>query len=803
MALSLRDYLLDDRGTLKRQPGGVQVASIMDAHRMLDTPVSALVKQYAPERAGSVPGFVGNQSLRNILQNPMYGGMVLQQLQPMLGPQLQQWGVTQQDFVKAINEPPPNPPPVIKAQPVAAPAPITAPSAVQSAAAPRPPGNVPTGIPAGLNPKTQAYAQKLMKDVPGTAITSGHRDVATNAKVGGAKGSQHIGGNALDISLKGLTDQQKGAIIDHALANGARGIGYYPGSDSAHIDFRGGANAAWGPNYSRTSLGETPGWFRQRALAHLRGDAPGSVVTPTAAAPTLGASGAAARARGAAISPDFVMNKLQSLGFNEAQSRALIGNMTAESSLRPSNVNTKEGAYGLIQWRGERFNQLNQYAQQKGTSWRDPNTQLEFLAHEMRYDPYESRQSRAFLAATTVEDANRGLRSYIRYGDNSEGKRLAYAQAVPQTAGGVASSAVAQAPAVQAIQAAVRDPAPATAAAPGFPQSVMSLVRPDMQNASFPAVQPPQSAPAARPAQAPITEASSQARAPARLQGRSALAQGIIAGYGPAGANLSTFVEPATGNEIISGSIGGDSYWKNLGRTGAGQPIVDRPPKAQPASLKQAVEQATAAPPLPRPRPPEAPRDLGQRFRPVIEAPEPTHPGVMTAPPGSQNVTLPDQSWRLGGQAPQHQQSPNVPAPTGQLPFQSATPLPGATFPGPQASPRPYSPAPSLSPNDVGGALRLSLPELPPLAQSAPSIPGVSGPGASFPGPTGVVPPAQAAPAFQPQAQVPFLQWWQQPGGLGGYAGGGFGMPGFGGMGAGGGGFPLFGGFGSGGGGVG
>src|SRR6185436_9226754 len=85
----------------------------------------------------------------------------------------------------------------------------------------------------------------------------------------------------------------------------------------------------------------------------------------------------------------------------------------------------------------------------------------------------------------------------------------------------------------------------------------------------------------------------------------SQLAQGIMRGYGPEGArNLSTYVEPATGNEILTGSVGGESIYKNLGKTGAGM-------QPKPAALQTAVKQAVApaaekSVPLPRPRPPEA-----------------------------------------------------------------------------------------------------------------------------------------------------------------------------------------------------
>ena len=77
-------------------------------------------------------------------------------------------------------------------------------------------------------------------------ITSADRDAAHNAAVGGATGSQHLTpGKALDISLAGLTDEQKAKVYQQFL-NDPRvgGIGFY--ADHLHVDARGGQRATWG-----------------------------------------------------------------------------------------------------------------------------------------------------------------------------------------------------------------------------------------------------------------------------------------------------------------------------------------------------------------------------------------------------------------------------------------------------------------------------------------------------------------------------------------------------------------------------
>ncbi len=167
------------------------------------------------------------------------------------------------------------------AMPAAAPSPMPAGGAAP-AAAPRLPamaqgGNAPNmTLPdaakdAGLSERILPALADFRASFPGIAQTSGFRDPARNAAVGGAKGSAHMSGDALDFSVRGLSEDQKRAVVDWWRQRGATGIGYYPGSDSIHVDMRPGPNRAWGPNFSNTSLGQTPDWFRSLAQDHLAG----------------------------------------------------------------------------------------------------------------------------------------------------------------------------------------------------------------------------------------------------------------------------------------------------------------------------------------------------------------------------------------------------------------------------------------------------------------------------------------------------------------------------------------------------
>ena len=99
---------------------------------------------------------------------------------------------------------------------------------------------------AAMDRLTQSWGQPL-------SVTSGYRDPATNARVGGARNSQHTHGNAFDISVAGMSPEQRLALATAARNAGFQGFGFY--DNSLHFDV--GAPRAWGPSYHRDSL---PGW---------------------------------------------------------------------------------------------------------------------------------------------------------------------------------------------------------------------------------------------------------------------------------------------------------------------------------------------------------------------------------------------------------------------------------------------------------------------------------------------------------------------------------------------------------------
>ncbi|EAU40143.1 prophage MuMc02, tail tape measure protein, TP901 family [Fulvimarina pelagi HTCC2506] len=138
-----------------------------------------------------------------------------------------------------------------------------------------------------------------------------------------------------------------------------------------------------------------------------------------------------------------------SADFSDPQAFALLGHMEQESGFDPNAWNAGEQAGGLLQWRGNRLANLQQFASSRGMDWRDRKVQAAFVAYEMQNDPYERRRSKRFREANTVEEASAALEDYVRFGDGSGGQRLANAR---RAAGEFGAGATAGAAAFGGVQ---------------------------------------------------------------------------------------------------------------------------------------------------------------------------------------------------------------------------------------------------------------------------------------------------------------------------------------------------------------
>jgi hypothetical protein len=129
------------------------------------------------------------------------------------------------------------------------------------------------GYNSGLTPavvQALTKAQSLV-DFP-IVVRSGARSAEGNRAAGGARASEHLGGNAVDISLNGLTEAQRTMLTRALVQAGVRRIGAYSGNTGLHIDMKNQGPAkgypVW-PMYDRSinNMGRAPAWF----TAGLRG----------------------------------------------------------------------------------------------------------------------------------------------------------------------------------------------------------------------------------------------------------------------------------------------------------------------------------------------------------------------------------------------------------------------------------------------------------------------------------------------------------------------------------------------------
>lgn len=94
-------------------------------------------------------------------------------------------------------------------------------------------------------------------------IQSGYRSPAYNKKVGGAKNSQHVHKNAVDISTAGMNDEQKAALTASLVQAGFTRIIGYSGQQAIHVDMGNpgadGLAVMW--NKSSKNMGSAADWY--------------------------------------------------------------------------------------------------------------------------------------------------------------------------------------------------------------------------------------------------------------------------------------------------------------------------------------------------------------------------------------------------------------------------------------------------------------------------------------------------------------------------------------------------------------
>lgn len=86
---------------------------------------------------------------------------------------------------------------------------------------------------------------------------------------------------------------------------------------------------------------------------------------------------------------DKIWKYFRSKGFTDSAIAGILGNLMHESGLDPSVVQGggRGPGHGLAQWEGPRLTALKAYAKQRGKSWSDLQTQLDFMMKELNDNP--------------------------------------------------------------------------------------------------------------------------------------------------------------------------------------------------------------------------------------------------------------------------------------------------------------------------------------------------------------------------------------------------------------------------------
>lgn len=254
-------------------------------------------------------------------------------------------------------------------------------------------------------------------------ISSGYRCATHNKNIGGATNSRHSKGQAADIYISGVAPAE---IAKYAESIGILGIGLYETNSDGffvHVDTRETKSFWYGQKEaSRTTFGGTT------VATNNKIDT--SAVKDTAA------------------DPKVIWDYFKAKGLNDFGIAGLMGNLYAESGLKPTNLqNTyskklgytdaeytaavdqgkytnfvKDSAgYGLAQWTyWSRKQNLLDFAQSKNKSIGDLNMQLDFLYKELS-EGYKNSVLKVLCEAKSVlEASNSVLLKFERPADQSE-----------------------------------------------------------------------------------------------------------------------------------------------------------------------------------------------------------------------------------------------------------------------------------------------------------------------------------------------------------------------------------------------
>lgn len=345
-----------------------------------------------------------------------------------------------------------------------------------------------------VDQKLVNYLQKIRSHFGKSVnVSSGYRCATHNKNVGGATGSRHAKGQAADIYINGVKPAE---IAKYAESIGILGIGLYETDKDGHfvhIDTRTtksfwyGQAQAYRATFGGTPIEEKPKeeekvetkeLYRVRKTwedAKSQVGAYQNLSNAKAACDKAGKEYHVYNSKGEVIYPEEVKldtskvdlsaadpkkmwNFFKSKGLSDCGVAGLMGNLYAESGLRPTNLQQTyekklgmtdaeytaavdagtytnfvrdSAGYGLAQWTYWSLKQdMLEYFKKAGKSIGDLQTQMEFLAYQLSND-YKTVWNILKTAKTIREASDAVLLKFERPADQSEAvqvKRAGYGQ---------------------------------------------------------------------------------------------------------------------------------------------------------------------------------------------------------------------------------------------------------------------------------------------------------------------------------------------------------------------------------------
>lgn len=252
----------------------------------------------------------------------------------------------------------------------------------------------------------------VAKETGKRRIISGYRSPARNNAVGGATKSMHMYGRAFD------TDKAGESFIASCIKHGFTGFGCYEGS--YHVDT--GAARYWGPDRSARSAPKDfvemlyrNGWSPRKrpldgskATGEVQTQRPDDVnaTSATSSNPRIDPTSRQSVREG-------IVASYREAGYNDVQIAGVLAAADSESTYNPTASGDAGSSHGLFQWRGDRFDNLQSFASQRGTSWQDPQTQIDFSLYEL--NTTHQNAGRSLQEATSPAEASLAMSNFERH----------------------------------------------------------------------------------------------------------------------------------------------------------------------------------------------------------------------------------------------------------------------------------------------------------------------------------------------------------------------------------------------------